>query len=145
MIKWFEKGVNENDIHNFLRAYTHIATFSTTFNRHLASYILFYFGSTLDDTIDYQLIKCLIDFVALLIYLQELQPYLFSGIVYRGVLITESDLLKYVLGSRIMNITCLSTSKDKQLAEFFSGKGQQEFSVIYNRNNRRAAIDISSI
>jgi hypothetical protein len=63
---------------------------------------------------------------------------------------SEEDLVKYVVGSRIMNNTFLSASKDKQVAEFFSGKGQQELAVIFNyvihnKNNRRTALDISTL
>jgi hypothetical protein len=146
----FQKGANENDMHSCIRAYTLNGSFSETINRDLAANVLFYFGSTLYDTVDYQLVKCLIDFVALCIYRQELQPYLYSGTTYRGVVISETDLLKYVVGSRIINTTFLSTSKDKQVAEFFSGENQQKIAVIYtymvcNKNNRRTALDISSI
>ncbi len=150
VISLFKTGATENNVRNFIKAYTQSGLFSITLNHQLAANVLFYFESTLDDAVDYQLVKCLIDFVALCIYRQELQSYSFVGTVYRGIVMSEEDLVKYVVGSRIMNTSFLSTSKDKQVAEFFSGKGQQKFAiictyVIHNKNNRRTALDISTL
>ncbi len=146
----FEKGAMENDIHAFIRAYTVTKSFTETLNRHLAANILFYFESRLYDNVDYQLIKCLIDFVALLIYRRELSQYLFTGPVYRGMIMSEDDLIKYIVGSRIMNTSFLSTTKDREVAEAFSRQNQQEFAVlctyeILNKNNRRTALKIADI
>ncbi|CAF3832338.1 unnamed protein product [Rotaria sp. Silwood1] len=146
----FERGAHENDMYHFIRAYTRSNSFNTTLNYHLAANVLFYFEFILYDTIDYQLVKCLIDFVALFIYRQELCEYIFNGTVYREVVMTEKDLFKHVVGSRIMNTSFLSTSKDKQVAEFFSEQKQHKFAVlgtyvIHNKNNRRTALDISDI
>jgi hypothetical protein len=146
----FKEGAHLNNIHRFIEGYTHTSQFSRTLNRHLATNVLHYFDSTLHDDVDYQLIKCLIDFVALCIYCQELSRYVFTGTVYRGVVMSEEDLDGYVVGSRIMNTSFLSTSKDKEVAEVFSGKNQQKFAVlctfvIYNSSNRRTALDIESI
>jgi hypothetical protein len=49
-----------------------------------------------------------------------------------------------------MNTSLLSTSKDKEVVEFFSELNQQEFVVLYiyvihNKNNRQTALDIGSI
>jgi hypothetical protein len=92
MMRLFEKGTNENDMHGFIRAYTQTNGFSTSLNRDLAAYVLFYFESKLYDTVDYQLINCLIDFVTLCIYREELQPCVFTDIVYRGMVMFEKDL-----------------------------------------------------
>jgi hypothetical protein len=145
-----KKGASENNLRHFLEAYTQVGPFSTTLNRHLAANILFYFEPTLHDNVDYQLLKCLVDFVALCIYREELNGYLFHGTVYRGVVMCEEDLYKYVVGSRIMNTSFLSTSKDKRVAEVFSGQQEQKFAVlctfiIYNNNNRRTALHIGYI
>ncbi len=78
IVRLFDKGANENDMHSCIRTYTLSGSFSTTINRHLTDNVLSYFESTLYYIIDYQLVKCLIDFVALCIYRQELQPYFFS-------------------------------------------------------------------
>jgi hypothetical protein len=146
----FEIGARENDIHYFIQAYTQTSAFNTTLNRHLADNVLYYFKSTLHDTVDYQLVKCLIDFVTLFIYRQELRPYLFSGTVYRGMNISEKNLSKYVIGSRIVNTSFLSTSRDKHVAEIFCGQNQHGFPVlctyiIHNKNNRRTALNIESV
>jgi hypothetical protein len=68
----------------------------------------------------------MIDFVALCIFRQELQQYSFIGTVHRSAIMSEEDLLKYVVGSRIMNTSFLSTSKDKEVAGFYSGQNQQQ-------------------
>jgi hypothetical protein len=146
----FKEGAHLNNIDSFIRGYTHTSQFSRTLNRHLATNVLHYFDSTLHHDVDYQLVKCLIDFVALCIYRQELSRYLFTGTVYRGVVMSEEDLDGYVVGSRIMNTSFLSTSKDKEVAEVFSGKNQQKFAVlctfvVNNSSNRRTALDIESI
>jgi hypothetical protein len=150
LISLFKTAAHKNDIIKFVKGYTKYGEFSTTLNHHLADNVLFYFEPILYDIVDYQLLKSLIDFVTLCLYRQELQPYQFKGIVHRGALMSEEDLLRYVVGSRIMNTTFLSTSKDKQVVEFYSGQNQRIFAVIctyviYNKNNRRTALDISTI
>lgn len=153
LLNLFEKGVKENDICPFLQAYTCPKTnvsFSETLNRHLSANVLFYFEPMLSDTIDYQLVKCLIDFVALCIFRQELQPYLFTDTVCRGMTISEADRFKYVVGSRIMNTSFLSASKKRNVAHIFAENNEQRCSVlctyqILNKNNRRTAIHIGEI
>ena len=146
----FQQGVRENDIRHFVQAYTSTDAFYATVNRHLAAHVLFYFESTLCDTVDYQLVKCLIDFVALLIYREELSPYIFAGIVYRGMMVSPEDLHRYVVGSRLMNTTFLSTSKNRDVAEMFSGENEDQLAVlctyeVHSKNNRRTAILINCI
>lgn len=81
----FEKAANENNMRWCLEAYTKSQEFSETLNHHLAANILFYFGSTINESVDYQLVKCLVDFVALCIYRYELEEYLHTNsiTVYR--------------------------------------------------------------
>jgi hypothetical protein len=148
MMNLFEKGVNRNDMCEFIRGYTYTDSFSTIFSHHLAVNIFFYFGPRLHGNVDYQLVKCLIDFVALCVYRQEFRPLVISGTVYRGMVMSEADILKLVVGSQIMNTTFLSTSKDKDNVEFPREQNQQEFNVlctyvINNNNNRRTALDIA--
>lgn len=87
-----QKGAIENNIRHFLQAYTTHGPFYTTLNRHLAANVLIYFELILNDTVDYQLVKCLIDFVAPFIYREELRRYLFAGTVFRGMMVTAVDL-----------------------------------------------------
>jgi hypothetical protein len=64
------------------------------------------------------------------------------------MIISEKDLSKYVVGCRFMNVSFLSASKNKEVAEVFCGQNQAAgFSVlctyvIYNKNKRRTALDI---
>jgi hypothetical protein len=75
---------------------------------------------------------------------------MFTGQVYRGVVMSEEDLFKFVVGSRIMNTTFLSTSKDKDVAEIFSGKKKEKLAVlctyfIHGKKDRRTALNIENI
>ena len=45
----------------------------------------------------------------------------FIGLVYRGMLISQTHLDKYIVGSRILNTAFLSTSTDRSIAEIFAG------------------------
>ena len=150
LIQLFQEGATGNDIRHFVQAYTTNGPFYTTLNRHLAANVLFYFDSTLYDTVDYQLVKCLIDFVALFIYREELRRYLFAGTVFRGMMVTAADLDKYVVGSRLMNTTFLSTSSDRSVAEMFFGENKEDLAVlctfiVRKNNGRRTAISIKEM
>ncbi|CAF4488566.1 unnamed protein product, partial [Didymodactylos carnosus] len=50
----------------------------------------------------------------------SLERYTFSGHTYRSMYVTEDELKDYYVGTRFMNKTFLSTSKDRQIAEIFS-------------------------
>lgn len=150
VIKWIGKGMNENNVEHFIQAYTTSSGFSTILNQHLASHVLKYFDSKLYEEVDYRMIRCLIDFIALIMYRKEFSSHKYCGTVYRGVEMTKSDLDKYIVGCRIMNTTFLSTSKNKEVAEMFSGENQAECAVlcklqVRNHGGRRTALNIQHL
>ncbi|UJR38774.1 hypothetical protein I4U23_031439 [Adineta vaga] len=51
----------------------------------------------------------------------ELDKYNYCGKTYRGMLLQESDSSKYVVGSKLMNISFVSTSKERNVAEIYAG------------------------
>ena len=149
---YFWQANLNNDVQYLVRAYTSSSTsFSSILNRQLAYNILSYFDRELNFDVDYRLVKCLIDFVALFIYRSELEQYIYrSGTVYRGLVLTEQDLYQYVVGSHIINTTFLSTSKDRDVAVVFAGEGHQLLSVlciyvIEHQQPKRIALDISHL
>lgn len=147
-----KRSVNENDMHYLIEAYTVPTKFSETLNHHLSANILFFFESSLKDFVNYQLVNSLVDIVGLFIYRSELEPYSFSGTVFRGMNIPEEEFRKHIIGSRRMNTSFLSASKEKEVAKIFlaSERNGQSIGVFYtyvihNINHRRTAIRISSI
>ena len=149
---YFWQANLNNDVQHLARAYTSSSTsFSNILNQQLASNILSYFERTLILDVDYRLVKCLIDFVALFIYRSEFEEYIYrSGTVYRGLVLTEQDLYQYVVGSHIINTTFLSTSRERQVAVVFAGEDHQLLSVlciyvIEHRYQKRIALDISRL
>ncbi|CAF1636507.1 unnamed protein product, partial [Didymodactylos carnosus] len=76
----------------------------------------------------------------------SLERYTFSGHTYRSMYVTEDELKDYYVGTRFMNKTFLSTSKDRQIAEIFSissKKSDQKLSAlcIYAFKNHRFVLD----
>ena len=147
-----KRSATENDMYYLIQAYTVPTKFSETLNHHLSANILFFFESSLKDSVNYQLVNALVDIVGLFIYRSELQLYSFSGTVFRGMNISEEEFGKHVVGSRRMNTSFLSASKQQEVAKIFlaSERNGQSIGVFYtfvihNINHRRTAIDISSI
>ena len=122
---YFTMAIEEEDLRYVLSAYTSPTPFHKILNRDLATYALHYFESTLNKTQDYSFSNSIIDLIALLIHSNQLTTYYSPNNIttYRGMLMTRDDLKKYNTGSQIMNVTFLSTSKNKQIAEIFAGEG----------------------
>jgi hypothetical protein len=94
------------------------------------------------------------DFVALLYFRPEFDEYIFKGEVYRGMHFSnEHELFKYIVGSKVMNTTLLSTSKTKSIAQLFSLTAKQqenntnELSIFctYVIVNDRTALNIEKL
>ena len=80
----------------------------------------------------------------------------FIGLVYRGMLISQTHLDKYIVGSRILNTAFLSTSTDRCIAEIFAGidtdqpssvQDSTEVKVLckYTIRNRATAYNIQDL
>ncbi|CAF1212245.1 unnamed protein product [Didymodactylos carnosus] len=151
MIKWFfSSAVSEKDPTYILRAYTSATNFYKTLNKQLAINALDYFEPTVNYATDYKLVRALIDIVAIVTHCKQFEKYRFKGETYRGMLLTEQNLLEYTVGSEIMNKSFLSTSKTKVVAEIYSGEGQQTDSHVstictYVIKNDQTALDIEDI
>ncbi|UJR36712.1 hypothetical protein I4U23_029429 [Adineta vaga] len=115
------QAVEDNDARYLIRIYTSSTSFSRVLNEHLATYGLHYFDETLQENVDYRLVKCVVDFITMLYSRPEFNDYEFKGVVYRGMgFEEESELYKYVVGAQIMNSTFLSASRDKAVAQLYS-------------------------
>lgn len=76
------------------------------------------------------------------IYREELEPYVFSGTVFRGMTLSKEQLDQYVVDSTINNTSILSTSKDKDVAKIFleGQANQRSFDVLFTydiHNNKK--------
>jgi len=142
-------------VDGFIRAYTSASPFHKYVNQHLATYALNFFNSSFDPLIPYSFIFCLLSIVATILHNIRSQPS-FIGRVYRGMLIAQKDLDKYIVGSRILNTAFFSTSEDRIVAEIFGGihsddsSFQQDSSHIkvicmYKIRNPRTAYDIQKL
>ena len=139
----------------FLRAYTSSARLYEMVNRHLATYAMAYFDSTIDISIPYSPIHYLLSIIALVIDAYKHRRS-YQGCVHRGMLIRREDLDKYVVGSRIFSTTFLSTSTNREVAEIFAGFHSCETSTTaaspqiravcsYNIRNEATAFDIKQL
>ncbi|CAF1627330.1 unnamed protein product, partial [Didymodactylos carnosus] len=72
---YFTMTTEENDSRYILTAYTSVTMFYKILNKHLATYMLHYFDSTLYKTQDYTFSSCIIDLISLIIHSKELEPY----------------------------------------------------------------------
>ncbi|CAF1372783.1 unnamed protein product [Rotaria magnacalcarata] len=158
---YFTMAAEENDLRYVLSAYTSATIFHKILNKDLATYALHYFDSTLNKTQDYTFSTCIIDLIALLIHSNGLESYYCQNTVtsYRGMLITRDELKKYNVGAQIMNVSFLSTSKNKAIAQIFAGEGAMDYLrqtpdhtpihlstlCIYHTKNHRTALQIAGV
>ncbi|CAF4181705.1 unnamed protein product [Rotaria magnacalcarata] len=134
----FKEAIEKQDyLTYFIKAYTLTTFFYRVLNKHLALYVLEYFDRTKDFSSNYRLVNCLVHIVTLIIYHPNLPQYRYKGLCYRGMRITQNDLNQYRLNQHILNRTFLSTSDDRQVAEMFSGEGQQSKMRFTPGNNHR--------
>jgi hypothetical protein len=142
-------------VDEFIRAYTSPLRFYKYINHHLATYALAYFDSSFNMYTPYSFIYCLLSIVASTLHTVRFRRS-FIGHVYRGMLITQDYLDKYVAGSRILNTAFLSTSKNRTVAEIFAGIDKDQTSPLqdstyvkvlckYKIKNKKTAFDIEDL
>ncbi|CAF3342025.1 unnamed protein product [Rotaria socialis] len=137
----FKEAIEKQDyLTYFIKAYTLTTFFYRVLNKHLALFVLEYFDKTKDFSSNYRLVNCLVHIVTLIIYHPNLPQYRYKGLCYRGMRITQNDLNQYRLNQHILNRTFLSTSDDRQVAEMFSGEGQQSKMRFTPGNKAKATI-----
>ncbi|CAF1594474.1 unnamed protein product, partial [Didymodactylos carnosus] len=118
---FFDKAEEEQNPVYLLKAYTAETGFYTALNRHLAA-------AQLEGTgpIDSNRGRAYI--LGIITHHPYFARFNFTGESYRGMKLDEYDLQQYVIGSRIMTKTFLSTSKDREMAEVFA------FGIYANEN-----------
>ena len=101
----------------------------------------------------------MLQLVAIVMHHDRFYEYRFRGTTYRGMLLTQADLDRYVVGSKILTKSFISTSTDQEIANLFGGVRQgnvlrmtsEEKSIqlatscIYMIKNRLTALNIESI
>ncbi|CAF0904638.1 unnamed protein product [Adineta steineri] len=138
-----------------IKAYTSGTGFHKYYNEFIAQHAIDFFDPfSIDIHIDYSLVKCLMTATAIIMCSKRFYKYRYCGQTYRGMTITEKDLYKYVVKSKIMNKSFLSTSKSKEIAEVFSGCIQEHLSIqatdiaafcTYIIKNSETALDLEKI
>ncbi|CAF1338157.1 unnamed protein product [Adineta steineri] len=111
-----------------IKVYTSTTGFHKYYNEYIAQHGIDFFDPfSVDIHVDYAILKSLMKTIAIIMYDKKISKYRYCGKTYRGMLLTEEDLYKYVINSKIMNKSFLSTSKSKEIAEAFSGCEQEKF------------------
>ncbi|CAF0910341.1 unnamed protein product [Adineta steineri] len=111
-----------------IKVYTSTTGFHKYYNEYIAQYGIDFFDPfSVDIHVDYAIIKSLMKTIAIIMYDKSFSKYRYCGKTYRGMLLTEENLDKYIVHSKIMNKSFLSTSKSKEIAEAFSGCEQEIF------------------
>ncbi|CAF3924387.1 unnamed protein product, partial [Adineta steineri] len=138
-----------------IKAYTSGTGFHKYYNEFIAQHAIDFFDPFIIDIhIDYSIVKCLMTATAIIMCSKRFYKYRYCGQTYRGMTITEKDLYKYVVKSKIMNKSFLSTSKSKEIAEVFSGCIQEHLSIqatdiaafcTYIIKNSETALDLEKI
>jgi hypothetical protein len=105
-------ALREKDPKYLLKAYTAETGFYTRLNLHLAS----------ETDVGKSERKL---YVGILAFSPCFDQYRFTGEAFRGMRLTEEDLKEYAVGKKIMTKSFLSTTTDKNQAEYFMGKIQR--------------------
>ncbi|UJR12366.1 hypothetical protein I4U23_016543 [Adineta vaga] len=120
-------------------AYTSATCFHKYYNEYIAQHAINFFDSSIVDIhVNYKIVKYVVKSIAILMFHWAFNQYRYSGKTYRGMLMTKEDLYKYVVNSKIMNKSFLSTSKSNEIAECFSG-------CLNDENNLRKTRDKQAI
>ncbi|CAF0797935.1 unnamed protein product [Adineta steineri] len=126
--QYFTEMKETRDPIYILKVYTSTTSFHKYYNELIAQHGIDFFDPfSVDMHVDYAIIKSLMKTIAIIMYDKSFAKYRYCGKTYRGMLLTEEDLYKYIVHSKIMNKSFLSTSKSKEIAEAFSGCEQEEF------------------
>ncbi|CAF1636142.1 unnamed protein product [Didymodactylos carnosus] len=153
IIKWyFYRAAQEDNPMYIVKAYTAETEFYARLNKDLAA--------TSEDILNVKLISFNNSFqkywytngriAGIIAEHPKLKSYTFIGKTYRGMRLTDYDLLHYITGTRVMNKSFLSTTKDKEIASKFAEKmslmesTNKKYPTLcrYEIINNRTALDI---
>ncbi|CAF1464526.1 unnamed protein product [Didymodactylos carnosus] len=143
---YLRNAIKEDNPIYLLKAYTAETDFYKRLNRDLAEDIWLKYGS----------MKSLERIIEIVYNHSSLNQFVFKGKTYRGMKITKDDLEQYSTGTRLLNKSFLSTSKDRRIADRFAlmegvrktedGENIKHSAVcIYETRKDRSALDIESI
>ncbi|CAF1453142.1 unnamed protein product [Adineta steineri] len=126
--QYFAEMKETHDPICIIKVYTSTTSFHKYYNEYIAQHGIGFFDPfSVDIHVDYAIVKSLMKTIGIIMYDKSFSKYRYRGKTYRGMLLTEEDLYKYVINSKIMNKSFLSTSKSKEIAEAFSGCEQEKF------------------
>ncbi|CAF1460450.1 unnamed protein product [Adineta steineri] len=126
--QYFTQMEETRDPIYIIKVYTSTTGFHKYYNEYIAQHGIDFFDPfSVDIHVDYAIIKSLMKTIAIIMYDKTFSKYRYCGKTYRGMLLTQENLEKYIVHSKIMNKSFLSTSKSKEIAEAFSGCEQDKF------------------
>jgi len=124
MIEWFFRcAAIEQDVIYIVKAYTSVTQFYTIVNRHLREFLLRFFRWDYDARHVNTLEKSVGYLASIFIYHPDLRSLSYTGLTYRGMILSQDDLSDYTVGKQLLNKSFLSTSIDRRVAEMFAGAG----------------------
>jgi hypothetical protein len=140
--EYFDMAINEEDPIYLLKAYLAETEFCSTLNVQLAQLNL----QNLTDNENLSQAY----YVGIIARHPKLETLSYTGIVFRGMRITNNDLEQHKIGTRIFNKTFSSTSKQINTALTLLGNNRDiddRLSTIcqYEILNRRTALDMKNI
>ncbi|CAF0834372.1 unnamed protein product [Rotaria sordida] len=140
--QYFDMAINEKDPVYLLQAYTAETGFYSTLNVHLAQLRLENLTAKENVSRAY--------YIGIIARHPKLETFSYTGVTFRGMMITNNDLKQYKRGTRILTKTFSSTSKQKDVALGFlrdnSGTDDRLSTIcVYEIRNERTALDIEHI
>ncbi|CAF1370704.1 unnamed protein product [Rotaria sp. Silwood1] len=140
--QYFDMAINEKDPVYLLQAYTAETGFYSTLNVHLAQLQLENLTAKENISRAY--------YIGIIARHPKLKTFSYTGVTFRGMMITNNDLKQYNRGTRILTKTFSSTSKQKDVALGFlrdnSGTDDRLSTIcVYEIRNERTALDIEHI
>jgi hypothetical protein len=149
--EYLQYAIDENDPFPLAMIYTGTTMFCTHLNNDLAKLGSdFRFVSTRLDYPHNEPPKNLGQYIyaSLLINHTRFQPYQHASTIYRGTNISSQDLEAYAMGKIVITRSFLSTSKKREIAEFFIGfedvTNRPPVICIYKVSNPRSSLAIES-
>ena len=128
MIEWFfRQAVNQNDVRYLVKAYTSPTQFFTIVNNHLRQFLLRFFRYDCHERHPNILEKSAGYLASIFIYHPQLRSLSYTGLTYRGMVMSQHDLEVYTVGKRLLNKSFLSTSSERRIAEIFAGAGDSNY------------------
>ena len=140
--EYFDLAIKKKDPTYLLKAYTAETDFYSTLNVHLAQLKLE--NLTIKDNLSRAY------YIGIIARHPKLERLSYTGITYRGMMITNDDIKQYKIGTRILTKTFSSSSKQLNIATRFVNNNNERNDqlstiCIYEIRNQRTALDIEHI